>query len=348
MSHMKRIYGMKDRPLVHIGMAKAASTFMQLEIFPNLSSIYNLGKHNVSTDLTSAGRALTRRISLDWNEEKFGTPFQTAIQAAKKQQLRALYSEEDLSVFKFLDPETMARRVRSIFGEYDVLLIIREPQSWVRSQYLFRLQTLNEVATLGFDYWLATHFKSRHIGSDVCEIWFADVALLFQKICGGRVHILPYELLKTDKSLFAHAAAEIICADPIEIQDILDSQESGRKYKQSIGSQSQNFYEIFRWIVFNNHDRAKSCIFSYFDEMNVTIPIHIVDEMNKLALNGNNRQKWKELFKELGNYIPSESERCEPIIPEEYQEKLNKIKHNQLNKLKVKFDFSLEDFELCY
>lgn len=123
-------------PLVHIGMAKAASTFLQLEVFPNVKGLLNLGKHHVFDDLRNAGNALTRRTSADWNLAMFREPFDAALAKASAEGLRPVLSNEDFSVYKFLDPEMMALRLRQILGPYDVLLIIREPVSWLRSHYL--------------------------------------------------------------------------------------------------------------------------------------------------------------------------------------------------------------------
>jgi hypothetical protein len=163
---------MVARPIVHIGMAKAASTFLQIEVFPNAKGLRNLGKHRVPDELRVAGAALTRRTSADWNLSKFRVPFEKALAEAASDGLRPVLSDEDLSVYKFLDPEMMARRLRDILGTYDVLFLIREPVSWVRSHYLFRLEHQNPVAALGFEHWLRTHLESRRIGSDIVEIWY--------------------------------------------------------------------------------------------------------------------------------------------------------------------------------
>ncbi len=161
------------RPLVHIGMAKAASTFIQLEVLPDLPGVVNLGKHHVPDNMKRAIMAVTRRISISWRDqaETFATPLREAASGAMQQGLRPVLSDEDLSVSKFIDPETMARRLHSIFGDYDVLFIVREPFSWLTSHYLFRLQHQNPVAVLGFEEWLDYHFQSQRIGCNRTLVW---------------------------------------------------------------------------------------------------------------------------------------------------------------------------------
>ncbi|MGL6211361.1 MAG: hypothetical protein ACRC14_16175 [Paracoccaceae bacterium] len=248
---------MAELPLIHIGMAKAASTFLQLELFPTLPTVLNLGKLEVSDELKTAGASIVRRTSLTWNsiEDTLAAPFRKGLEEARETGRRAVWSNEDLSVYKFLDPETMARRVRRVFGPHDTLFILRDPFTWLTSHYLFRLQNQNPVAVFGFEHWLTHHFASHRIGSDVAEIAYAHLARLYRDSCGGQLHILPYELLKTDKLAFAYKLGEVLQTDPNPILDALNAERKNAAHKIRITADQEALFETFRWIEMRHPGR---------------------------------------------------------------------------------------------
>ena len=341
---------MTMRPLVHIGMAKAASTFLQLEVFPNAEGLRNLGKHHVPDELRAAGMALTRRTSADWNLATFSQPFHAAQAAAEGCGLRPVLSNEDLSVYKFLDPEMMARRLRDILGAFDVLLLIREPTSWVRSHYLFRLEHQNPVAALGFDHWLRTHLESRRIGSDVLEISYCALARTYEMICGGTIHILPYELMRSDKGRFALELSEILGTPEDHLRALLDAPPKASAHKMSITKIQQEFYELFRWVVLEQPARAEAEIRAILSRPG-TLPLTAaLDETLRdvAAAPLIDRKAWAGVFRAAAGLCHGEDAAAVPDIPDDMAKRLKDVARMQIRQLKVNHNFDLASYGLTY
>lgn len=337
-------------PLVHIGMAKAASTFLQLEVFPNVKGLLNLGKHHVSNDLRNAGNALTRRTSADWNLTMFREPFDAALAKASAEGLRPVLSNEDFSVYKFLDPEMMALRLRQILGPYDVLLIIREPVSWLRSHYLFRLEHQNPIAALGFDHWLQTHLESRRIGSDVMEIWYDAVVRVYKETCGGDIHILPYELMKSDVARFADELSLILETPMRPLLDLLETPKDARAHKLRITEAKQKFYELFRYVVLEQPDRAESEVRAMLANCGTQqLPADLDTSLRDVTVAPRiDRKEWAKVFRAAAKLMPRDGTTAAPSMPQDMEKRIKHIGIMQIKRLKANQGFDLDHYGITY
>jgi hypothetical protein len=337
--------------LVHIGLAKAASTFLQLELFPNLTGVHNMGKHLVSEDLKKASMALTRLTSVDWPRKADITrpAFRSALDEAQSKGVRPVFSEEDLSVYKFLDPEIMARRMKTILGAYDVLLIIRNPFSWVPSNYLFRLQHQNAIAVMGFEEWLETHLSVQRIGSDVAEIWFAKLANIYQETCGGQVHIVPFELMRSDPAMFAEKLSSIIGADSGDVLNVLKTPQKRRAHKIRITQAQRNLYETFRWIELRQPERFVTSILRVAKESDRAIlPEHQIALNELLVSEQGSREDWSRLLEKISRSWPSDDPAARPEIPAQLATRMEHVTKASLSELRSNYGFDLAEFGLSY
>lgn len=346
------------KPLVHIGLAKAASTFLQFELFPNLDMISNLGKHPINKPAWPAISALTRQPSFVWRNRfsEYENAMRSAVTESYDAERRPVLSEEDLSVYKFLDPETMARRLRQLFGDYDVLLVTRDPVTWLQSQYLFRLQTLNSVAVFGFDEWLDKHFSAQRIGSDIAEIWFANLAETYSSVCGGALKIIPYELLKKDKDQFAALVAQSIGISTTEVRPYLDAPNEAEAHKIRITEDKRRAFETFRWIELRQPQQFVSSIHDLASDLKNPIPQPLTQRMTELLeiqrQEGDehlpDRASWGSILQQIVQSWPNNAPAAKPVFPDFQLNKALSVARQQQSVLKESLGFDLLDFSVNY
>jgi hypothetical protein len=181
---------------LHIGLAKTGTTTLQQDVFSKTPAVAYLGKNLVSEELDWARKQLTRAP-----EDRFDAAATRRVFEAARKTLPgvALFSDEDLSVWKFLRPETMGFRVAEVFDEPRLIFVTRRPRDWVVSQYFFRLSTWRPDTFAGLNPWLKSHLRHLDLGSDVAEVRFAETLRLFHQAAGApRVLVLPYELMAQD------------------------------------------------------------------------------------------------------------------------------------------------------
>jgi len=123
---------------------------------------------------------------------------------------RIVISDEDLSVYKFLDPELMAGRIHRALGPCDVMIVRREPLDWTSSQYYFRLSTLRPDTLDGIEAWARRHLAIPRVGGDLSELRFQSLVSMFQTVYGGEVRVLDYEVLRSSPERFAHSLAAVL------------------------------------------------------------------------------------------------------------------------------------------
>ncbi len=343
---------MRKTPLVHIGMAKAASSFLQHEVFSKLDSVNYLGKHHVNDDLKFAGRALVRRISLNWDEGEWKKAFIEKMHSGAIES-KPVYSEEDLSVFKFLDPEVCARRLRSILGVYNVLLVVRHPLTWLASQYLFRLSNLEQTAVLGFDEWFEYHMSVPVIGSDVAELRFARLASIYREISGGEVFIVPYELLKHDKHKLAELLGNALECGADEVYERISIQQSKEtKSKPRIAEVQREFYELAKWVLFRNQNKFFDAFQQYKDKWKLDLPEDIMTDFDTAFKNGDFKLgKWRAIFARATNHIAVKQESlvaAQIQFNAEQQQLVSSILLPQLRHFTNEFGYSLNELGIEY
>lgn len=185
---------------VHIGLAKTGTTTLQQDVFSKTPAVAYLGKNLVSEELDWARKQLTRAPEDRFDAAGTRKAFETG--RAGRPSV-AVFSDEDLSVWKFLRPETMGFRIAEVFDAPRLIYVTRRPRDWVMSQYFFRLSTWRPDTLSGPNPWLKAHMRDLDLGSDVAEVRFAETLRLFHQAAGApKTLVLPYELMAQDIMAF--------------------------------------------------------------------------------------------------------------------------------------------------
>ena len=336
------------KPFIHIGIAKSASTFLQLEVFPDMPGFYNFGKHHVDQELKRSITSIVRNTSINWYShigEKSREIFAQHIQRSSDENLRPLLSEEDLSVYKFLDPEIMAQRLFSIFGPYDVMLIIRSPFTWIKSQYLFRLSTGEKRAVQGFEYWANAHFSNRAINNDINELWFCTLVDCYKKHSKGNLYIMPYEILKQDKNKFAHFMSSITSVDQSFFIEKLSVKPKKNAHKLSINDNQRRLFECLA--LFDNGDSSKFVleVLKLAHREKLPIPKDFYNLLLEISNNSNfDRKSVYDCLYGISRAWEDDQLPVQIKLGNQLETRLNRISRLQLKSLAENHGFELSDF----
>jgi hypothetical protein len=229
---------------VHIGLAKTGTTTLQRNYFSQAPAINYLGKKNGNIELTHANRAVTRRPDRKYDPEETRNVFEKHLGAPGV----AIFSDEDMTVYKFLHPRQMGARVGRLFRNPRLIYVARRPRDWIKSQYFFRLSTYNLDCLNGINPWLDRHFARDEVGSDITEISFAETFRVFHDAAGKPPFlILPYEMMVKDTDAFLAEIERFMGLDG-ELRRLRPEAETDPK-KRRIAAYQANFIrtlELYR------------------------------------------------------------------------------------------------------
>ena len=189
---------------VHIGMAKAASSYLQKYIFPRVKGIDFFGPSDeVAQDLHDNIISGMPYIS----------PFCIASNEETKNNI--LISHEGLCVLKASDGADIAMHLVDAFcGNLKVILLLREQRSWLYSRYNqdFKAHMDPHVGYFDFKSWVAgaLHESLAKNGNAYAMLYHPmkriNYALLLQSyekfIQKDNILVLPYEMLKIRPDAF--------------------------------------------------------------------------------------------------------------------------------------------------
>src|SRR5262245_26360258 len=128
----------------HVGFPKAASTWLQVFLFPRHPDLYHLGRHNgdeiINDDLRIAlwNDLITGPPVLYNAEEVAGTFDKLFAQAAEKGAAACGISQEvlTLSMVGNADITERARRLQSAMGkDTRIIMVVRNQLDWIRSLF---------------------------------------------------------------------------------------------------------------------------------------------------------------------------------------------------------------------
>jgi hypothetical protein len=166
----------------------------------------------------------------------------------------AVYSEEDLSAYKFLDAETSALRMKDVFGAYDILFIARRQVDWITSLYYFYISTFRAEVMHGINHWLAQELHFR-VGSAIAQMQMAAMLRAYTR-CNdeSKILVLPLEQLSSNAEAFLTAIASFLRVDAAEMMRLNQQGIRGRNAsKQRIHKAEADFIRTLRHLLDKDH-----------------------------------------------------------------------------------------------
>ncbi len=206
------------RLVIHIGVARSATTMLQHEIFARHSGVYYLGKPFCPGNRdTAAGnsrlpagvvRAVWAQDSLDYEASVLKRRLDEAYDSSACDGRVALLSEEGLSGGSVADRRLVAERLRELFGPCNILITARNQATCVPSLYAHYLRK-GLVRDRPFETWLENVLNPTNIdhvlqGWMVRQFRYFQLYRLYREVfADGAVKVLLYEQLADEPAAFS-------------------------------------------------------------------------------------------------------------------------------------------------
>lgn len=158
----------KLKTYIHIGYPKNASTTMQTDIFPNIEGacyigrLYGSGKKFLTPNVQEAMRLIATSDSVDFSKDN--------VQKRMKNSIRKMAGENEKLIISWeaftnnvSDRGLMAERLKCLFPEAKILIVIRNQMDALRSMYSFMVRERGENINISygrpsvasFEQWIA-------------------------------------------------------------------------------------------------------------------------------------------------------------------------------------------------
>lgn len=242
------------KTIFHIGYPKAASSFLQKDIFGRHPNILNLGLYptqNIGVEVSSRDVSGDIPYLADLRIKELYTNImqpgglQFDLTSTKRLWERisddycTLHKNEDKTALilsheaatsaRFSNPEITekARRIRDVFGPIGILILVRRQQDMLISLYRdhpFDPRTLELAANpIDFRNWLEIDLKRASLS--LAETLYFDRTTRFYETLFGKenVLVLPIELLKSNRELFSEYFSEFIGIEACITTNLLDA-----------------------------------------------------------------------------------------------------------------------------
>lgn len=208
-------YNTKD-VLIHIGYHKTASTWLQNELFIDESSVFRpiskkaKGVASLANLFfkSSDGHILS---SFDDNTEEIERERQTIFQKKSFKNKIAVLSHERLSGNPHsggFDSKIIANRLKNVFPDAKILIVIREQKSFILSNYM---QYLSIGGYKSISEYLQTDYDGKIPFFSAEHIRYYPLIQYYQQLFGTeKVLVLPYEMFKLTPEAFVEKLSQFV------------------------------------------------------------------------------------------------------------------------------------------
>ena len=188
--------------VIHLGLPKTGTTFLQNHVFSSCREIADFGKTPAYRgDRPQVFEAL--KIVASGSDAEFrdhaadvrALLFREAGDAADRKPSSSccLLSYEGFFHPNSLHPLDIHDRLVSLFGEFKVLVTIRQQFAWVASYYLYRFYRFLHGGGPSFEVWAKRARKRPEWNAFVCCDYWAVIEQLVKRVGRERVLVAPME-----------------------------------------------------------------------------------------------------------------------------------------------------------
>jgi hypothetical protein len=206
---------------VHAGFVKTATSTLQQAVFARHDEINYLGLPAPSADLDRAIHALAKADSIEFDLDRARSALTPHLRPPAPRRTTVV-SYENFVLYESADKGVVARRLRDVFPDCQILFTIRRQQDIIRSWYLQKLaKYLDGLNYLPFDKWFAMKMVEPH-KSILGDLDFNRTIGYYESLFGSeRVKIFCYEQLIDDPTGYARAMAECLKVDDVQFSRLL-------------------------------------------------------------------------------------------------------------------------------
>lgn len=217
-----------DQVVIHIGMHKSGSTFLQKKLFPSMDVVFQ-----PLTPKTCDTSALPRRMV--WPVELLQSA--SPIEPVVARRMMRIDSETDKSLvvsheglsghphgYCLVDPYAVLRNLKSVFPSAKVLIVIRRQADYLASLYSFR------VAVRGLEHRSFSAFLKEELRAGLAAaLRYDELISAYAKAFGSEnVLVLPLEMLVDEPKEFVGRIEEFMGVRAGDVKGMSRSNESTR------------------------------------------------------------------------------------------------------------------------
>lgn len=235
------------KPVIHIGLPKAASTTLQLRYFESHPEVKYIGSTITGGETPRCSEEFFDHVNKypsketphrrrskffysslihaeDWDRFSAGDynpdipkNFATCLSERTRGDKRIVLSSEGFSVGVFIPPVDTAHRLKEAFDEAAIILILRNPVEWVESRYLQIYRgiggKIESVPPL--TEWLQYNYSHRgHFQSIYHDLKWGTLINCYVNLFGSEnVHVLTFEQFVNDNETFMDRVSSILGVD---------------------------------------------------------------------------------------------------------------------------------------
>lgn len=217
--------------VIHIGLAKAASTTLQNRLLSQQNTFAYAGKiNNAYTD--PLVEQLIRRIcfcdSLEYDTEVVNTLMASVRERLMAQSRPMLISSEALSAEGLADRRLIAERLHRLFAPARILIVLRAQQTRLQSLYLNYLRG-SGLSFISFQDWLDRTYGDIHARG----LNYEPLVRLYEELFGrDNVVVVPFEWIRDHLSMFSSRVASLLQMEPSAIQTKLAQNVDNRRMSE--------------------------------------------------------------------------------------------------------------------
>jgi Sulfotransferase domain len=212
--------------LLHVGVAKSGTSFLQQNVFERVTSALRLGQPYADKELRARVESLKRDDDYDFDLPGFQQAFERLSAAAVRQRRKIIFSDETLT-----SPEmktVVARRLHSAFDKAKILVTIRNQLTSVESYYVRHGRILKKVPNpwsgryIKFDDWFGYYF-SHERGGHFDRIDYYKIYQIYANIFGAEnVHVIMSEAIRAKQNAVVSTLCSLLQCDERVLRNFLD------------------------------------------------------------------------------------------------------------------------------
>jgi len=192
-----------DTPVIHIGFPKTGSTTLQDHFFDYLPNTGILGQpqSRLNKDIQQIIHALTDCETLEFDEEKIKGEIDHIFSGT-----RVVVSEETFSTGSSLSGRVsryeIAHRLKSLFPNAKVVVVIREQKSIIKSFYL-QSRKINKGACPDFNDWFTEAAENTHKENVFQYFHYGKIIEVYEKLFGPEnIKVVLFEEFVNSRASF--------------------------------------------------------------------------------------------------------------------------------------------------
>lgn len=316
---------------VHIGYARCGSSWLQKHLFPEHKQLLHLGRDWNDGIIDDSIRialwsSFIQQPEFLYDHEETKKSFSKYFQqAASTPGIKACGISHELLTYTItgrVDLTERARRIARIFDDdTDIIMIIRNQCSSVRSTYTGLVQEHGITRT--WEEFLFYFFFDRD-RSSFCSLYYDKVFDLYENLFGrGRVHVIPFEILKANPKRFA----DMVC-DALEIErmEAINPSPHNKSPSPEVLQIMFNLNKQLRFYMGNDifeRPHGYTVAPMYGKLFSIDVPKEIHDAYAKYRLVFNVNDKTVEQANSKGVIVPP----MQTEMPKRYQELIQESFH---------------------